>query len=182
MPLLKTSRPTQAELRHYFDYLPETGQLRWRVRRGPALPGFITGRKDGGGYYQTGVHGRLYRVHILIWVWHYGTWPVKWLDHINRIRDDNRIENLREANPHENSANVAINAKKNSTTTSKWKGVNAVATGRFISRIGRGGARRHLGMFSEEGDAAMAYNEAALQLDGDRAILNNYEGDLYGYI
>lgn len=48
------------------------------------------------GYYLGGFEGQNYLAHRLIWWMHYGEVPAL-IDHINRNRGDNRLENLREA-------------------------------------------------------------------------------------
>jgi hypothetical protein len=47
----------------------------------------------------------IYYAHRLAWLWWFGEWPEGGLDHINRIRNDNRIDNLREATRSENQRN-----------------------------------------------------------------------------
>ena len=54
------------------------------------------------GYRYVEINGISYYSHRLIWFMHYGTWPKGQIDHINGIKDDNRIENLREATASEN--------------------------------------------------------------------------------
>lgn len=49
-----------------------------------------------------------------------GDWPKDQLDHINGVRDDNRIENLREVTSQQNN----FNRKPNSNSTSNYKGVS----------------------------------------------------------
>lgn len=51
------------------------------------------------------LHGVSMQVHRVGWAMHYGKWPKDQIDHINMIRDDNRIENLREATASENKFN-----------------------------------------------------------------------------
>lgn len=69
------------------------------------------------GYVQIKISGKLYHAHRLAWLYVYGYMPEKEIDHINRIRDDNRIANLREATSQLNSLNTGI--YKNNTSGSK---------------------------------------------------------------
>ena len=59
------------------------------------------------GYRKTIFNGRRVPVHHLVWFKHYGEWPSGELDHINRDRQDNRIENLRLASRMDNNCNRA---------------------------------------------------------------------------
>lgn len=56
-----------------------------------------TGGYDKDGYRVVKVKKRLFKVHRIVWLLNYGEFPDGEIDHINRIRDDNRIENLRVA-------------------------------------------------------------------------------------
>lgn len=57
------------------------------------------------GYRRVHYKGKNYPEHRLVWVWHTREMPKGHIDHINRIRDDNRIENLRDVSPLENAKN-----------------------------------------------------------------------------
>lgn len=85
----------QEILQHIFDY--HEGSLIWKNPTGPrALKGTVAGSIDTYGYRQVSVFGRKHLAHKLVWIWH-GKELVEGLefDHINRVRADNRIENLR---------------------------------------------------------------------------------------
>lgn len=56
---------------------------------------------------QTPVGLRHFREHHIAWFLHFGVWPTSELDHINRVRCDNRIANLREATRADNNRNCA---------------------------------------------------------------------------
>jgi hypothetical protein len=59
------------------------------------------------GYRQIKILGKNYLEHHLVWYLHTGLWPTSDIDHVNRKRDDNRIENLREVSRQFNSFNNA---------------------------------------------------------------------------
>jgi len=92
------------------------------------------------------------------------------VDHINRVRSDNRIENLRWVSEQENSSN---RTKIKKQTSSSYKGVCFFRkTGKWVTSITKNGVRIHLGYFDDEKEAARAYNEKATELFGEHASLN----------
>lgn len=56
----------------------------------------MAGGTNNIGYVAISVQGKLHLAHRLAWLFVHGYLPEHQVDHINRIRDDNRIENLRE--------------------------------------------------------------------------------------
>ena len=59
------------------------------------------------GYLRTCINYKSYRIHRLIFMMHHGYLP-KQIDHINGIKDDNRIENLRAATQSQNLFNRTL--------------------------------------------------------------------------
>ena len=89
-----------------FDYDPETGTLTWKERRSHnALKGCVAGTLHHSGYIQISHKRKLYLAHRVIWLMTTGKWPKNLMDHINGVRDDNRLCNLREATMSENHQN-----------------------------------------------------------------------------
>ena len=63
----------------------------------------------------------LYKIHHLVWLWHYGEWPTTQLDHINRNPFDNRLENLQKTTNEFNSRNrIKTNANTSGYTGVSW--------------------------------------------------------------
>lgn len=91
-------------------------------------------------------------------------------DHINHDTLDNRRENLRWATGAQNAANQAI--RKRPGATSVYKGVNLVRhSGVWRASITHGRVRE-LGFFTDEVDAARAYDAAAIEEFGPFAVIN----------
>ena len=53
----------------------------------------------------------------MAWLHYYGQWPEHQIDHINHLRDDDRIKNLRDVTPQENSHNLGSKRKNNTSGT-----------------------------------------------------------------
>ena len=70
------------------------------------------GSFDKDGYLIIKIKGKQYKAHRLVFAMFYGRFPEKEIDHINRIRSDNRIENLREVDHITNIRNATIPPNK----------------------------------------------------------------------
>lgn len=88
-------------------YDPTTGAFTWR-RTGKPAGGYKAspGRK-GDGYKRIRLGDRKYRTARLAYLICFGEWPPVTVDHRNRVRDDDRLSNLRPATYAENNANRA---------------------------------------------------------------------------
>ena len=65
-----------------------------------------TGSYDKQGYLILKIKGKQFKAHRVVWFLCNGYFPKEEIDHINRVRDDNRIENLRLSNRKEQAANT----------------------------------------------------------------------------
>lgn len=97
---------------------------------------------------------------------HYMSWPQDQIDHINMIRDDNRIENLREATASENKFNQM--PQRNNSHGSKGVAWDALKQ-RWVARIMVHGKRMKIGRYRTREEAARAYAGAAEKLAGEFA-------------
>ncbi len=133
---------TQAELKELFDYR-EDGSLIWKkITSFRVRVGDKAGSPSTYGYLVTSINNKAYKIHRLIWCIHHGNFPNSNIDHINGITNDNRIENLRDANSFQN----ACNTKKHKHNTSGIKGVSwEKRRNRFEVYIQTGGKKHHLG-------------------------------------
>jgi hypothetical protein len=105
---------TVKRVRELFYYEPELGVL---IRRVPEswenYPG-LTIRSEN-----VHVVGVAYKTHRLIWLHYYGVWPVNRVVHINGDPKDNRISNLKEANPNDPARIFHPQGDRDSTTELK---------------------------------------------------------------
>jgi hypothetical protein len=118
-------------------YDPETGYLWWTKQNlGSGTPKNL--HKPAGCLYNhgyisvesshKGIRFRYY-AHRLAWFLYYGVWPKNDIDHINNVRDDNRLENLREATRSENSGNQKVR-EGGPQNIKEYLGINEAVSGR----------------------------------------------------
>lgn len=107
------------------------------------------------------------KAHQIAWYLTYHEWP-ETIDHINGVRSDNRLVNLRSVTQQQNMRNKLKTTKK---TTSQYKGVALVGK-RWRAYIETNSKKIHLGYFATEAEAAQAYNAKAAELFGEYASLN----------
>lgn len=86
---------TQERVKELFDY-KEDGSLIWKVKNSNRINiNSVAGCICNDNYFRTRIDGRLYKNCRVVWLWHNGKNPDGFIDHINNIRNDDRIENLR---------------------------------------------------------------------------------------
>ena len=151
---------TQEEVKGLFVY--QDGLLFWRSnRRG----GSIEGSRAGGlhkptGYRNVSVFNKKLREHRVIFLYHHGVMPEQ-IDHINGIKDDNRIENLRAANSSQNQIN----------TGDRRHGMRGVRKGNgkdgWVARIYVNRKEVRIGVFPSPEEASAAYRAKAKELFGE---------------
>ncbi len=115
---------------------------------------------NGYGYRYGSILNRYYRAHRVIWAMITGAWPPEEIDHVNGIRDDNRIENLRAVTRAENMRNAAFR----SNNTSGAMGVSwHKRYEKWLSRIKVDGKQIHLGSFDDKDEAIAARAAAEIE-------------------
>lgn len=154
---------TAERVRELLNYDPDTGIFTRKVRT--AQRHQVGDRADfiycGGaspGYHRVCIDSERYQAHRVAWLYHYGEWPEKFIDHINGDRADNRIENLRQASAQMNLENLR-SPQKNSS--SGLLGVHwSKQDGKWRAEIGSNRKKIHLGTFACPEMAHAAYLEA----------------------
>lgn len=148
-------------LRSLLGYDPDSGVFVWLVDRGngKSKVGDIAGYVDFHGYIKIEISGRAYTAHRLAWFLTHGVWP-KYVDHVNGIRSDNRIENLRDV---DFRTNIQNQRKASSNNKTGFLGVamrKKVYAGKpYTAQIRDPNAKRmiHLGYFETAEEAHAAY-------------------------
>jgi hypothetical protein len=130
-----------------FTYNPDTGEIVSadnNVRRGKCSRGYI--------YLTFRIGKKHYTVsgHRFAWFMVYGSLPKKQIDHINRDKSDNRIENLRDISQAENRYNLS-NVRGYYYNQQR---------GLYISYITKNKKTIMLGKYTNEQDARQAYLNA----------------------
>jgi hypothetical protein len=158
---------TQERLKELLHYDPETGVFARRVTTSSrAIAGTPCGSRTSAGYLAIMVEGARHKAHRLAWLYMTGEWPANEVDHINRVKGDNRWGNLRTVCRAENMCNVS----KYSTNTSGAKGVSWNKKRRkWVAQLMLGGKNTYLGGYETMGQAAAAYDLAAYLYNGEFA-------------
>jgi hypothetical protein len=151
-----SSIPSIEHIRSLLSYDPDTGILRWRVRTARCIEiGSIAGSIKQDGYRVVSIGRKGYPAHRLAWVIAHGVWPTEFIDHINCVKDDNRLSNLREADRFLNSQNQRKAHKRNACAI---LGVHFYArTGRWRASVWFEGKAHWIGYFSTAEQAEAAY-------------------------
>ena len=163
--------PEQSVLLQLLRYEPETGKLFWRERGVEWFPGGrrtpesdarwwnrrFAGKeaftaKEKSGYHSGGIFGVIQKAHRVAWVMTNG--PIEGeIDHINGVKCDNRLCNLRDVSRQVNMQNKAKNSNNASGTTGVfWHN----ATQSWVAKI----KDSHLGCFQGKDDAIAARRAA----------------------
>ena len=168
--------PTLETLRKLFNYDSDTGKLYWKPRtpdmfdnrknyaessckswntRYAGKEAFTAKKEAYDGYYVGAIFDILYLAHRIVWALHYEKRPDLSLDidHINGVKTDNRINNLRLVTREINSKNASMQCNN----TSGFNGVYwQKSTKKWHSQIKADGKRIHLGLFANKDDAIAA--------------------------
>lgn len=148
------------KIKEYLNYNPKTGIFTWIKSKRRRIKGRIAGSLNDG-YLSIEFNYISYRINRLAWVIYYGKNPKNQIDHINGIKTDNRIKNLRDVTCQENIQNTR---KNNSRSKSKLLGAFFVREGKYVSSIGFNKKTYQLGVFKTAADAHKAYLKAKRKL------------------
>jgi len=150
-------------LKEILDYDSETGSFKWKKVQG--RPNCFKDQEAGSlhhlGYIIIGIDGISYPAHNLAWFYIYGEWV--FIDHKDRNKSHNAIDNLRPTTQADNNCNKGVY----SNNKLQIKGVRQTSSGRFEARITKDGITHQLGTFNTAEEASEAYEETAMKLFGE---------------
>lgn len=145
--------------KHALKYDRKLKRFRWRISPSQSVKaGDIAGHVLEDGYRRVTYQSILYPEHWLIWFYFKKRWPTKDLDHVNGVRSDNRVNNLREATCLQNTHNRWTAGSHNMSgylgvTTRRWGKKTVV----YEALIHVGLKQRHIGYYDTPQEAHEAY-------------------------
>ena len=138
---------TFEKAKELFTYDRETGIIKWRKRSNSRRANLVAGSTNfnGDGYTNIQFSGERYPAHRIAMLLSYGFYGEGLeVDHINHIRDDNRLANIRFVTRTDNCRNLS----RRSSNTSGATGVYySKANRKYVARIAIDGVYIHLGSF-----------------------------------
>jgi len=154
---------TQERLKELLSYNSETGIFINLTQRARCVKkGCATGNKYSNGYIYIELDSCRYLAHRLAWLYIYGSFPEKYIDHINGNKCDNRVANLRLATEQENQHNQSCPQTNNK---SGFRGVSWHKWGqKWIAQISLNGKTKYIGLFNTAEEAYEAYLKAKREL------------------
>jgi len=165
---------TLNQFKQYLSYDPSSGKIEWIKSPTPKIPAAsVAGSINLDGYRQIKFQNKIYQASHVAWFLTHGIWPAQTIDHINGIRDDDRIVNLRESSHQENCCSRVVR----SDSTSKLKGVSK-HNSQWRARIWDPVLKKNmnLGVFTSSEFAAKAYDKMAIKIHGKFAKTNKSMG------
>lgn len=150
-------------LRDNMAYVPEVGAFMWKVRGPGRTVGKVLGSVSSLGYVTIKVNNVVYYAHRLAWFYVHGVWPKGPIDHIDSVKTNNAICNLREATHAQNAARRPTTRK-----LAPSRGVFPHGVG-FVARIHHAGKRHYLGYFKTAEAARISYEAKAKEIYGEFA-------------
>jgi hypothetical protein len=149
---MRKEYPSQDRLKELFDYKKD-GFLVRKINVAQTKTGDIAGSANSNGYIETQVDRIRCLMHRIIWIYHNGYNAENQIDHINRNRSDNRIENLREVTQTCNNRNTGNHV----TNKSGVKGVHwSSHKGKWHVQISINNRVKYIGRWSDFNEAVLA--------------------------
>ena len=150
---------TSDNVKTYFEYVPETGDLRWTDKAPVKVRGKSCQTLNATGHKYVKFQGKNYYNHRIAWLYVYGKWP-ELIDHINGDPTDNRFINLREV---DHQTNIQNERKARANNKTGMLGVSPNGK-KDRAEIRFNGKKVNLGTFEKPEVAHQAYLIAKRQM------------------
>lgn len=152
---------TQAQLKKLLHYDPLTGIfIRLKTVTYNARKGDIAGCPTSKGYLTIDLLGKKYKSHRLAWLYVYGCWPKHNIDHKDRRKDNNAVDNLRDEPQLENLKN----SRMHFDNTSGHNGISWDKKAcKWYAKITVNYKQISLGKFTDKDDAIAARQAANIK-------------------
>lgn len=152
-----------AELIETLNYDPMTGVFTWKQAGKGRRTNKQVGSWDMYGYLTVRLGkakaAKSYKLHRLAWLYAMGEWPKHDIDHLNGIRHDNRIENLRDA-PRKMNLENQIKMRNRKNKTGLMGAYFDAKKDMYYSRISHHDKSLYLGSFKTAEEAHQCYLNA----------------------
>lgn len=154
---------TAEALREVLDYDKDSGLFTWKKPTSLRVSiGEIAGARMAAGYISIGLYGTKHYAHRLAWLHAYGMAPSLHVDHINGVKHDNRLCNLRDVGRSTNLQNMM--AKPKSSKSPLFGATFDAGRSKWTAQIKVNGKNIHLGRFETAEEAHAAYIDAKRRL------------------
>ena len=143
-----------------YEYDRETGVLTHKDPLVPRMNGKKVGTPDRKGYLCVRCGTKVYKVHRIVWLIEYGAFPTGYIDHINGIKNDNRLSNLRDVTATDNQQNIILPQRNNKIGI---RGVTMLR-GKYIASIWYNGRKEFIGSYATAEEAGIAYLKRKIEV------------------
>jgi len=152
-------------LRHLLHYDSLTGEWTWMnpVLRSKMRRGDPAGRLTNQGRRQIRIESGFFYASRLAWLYMTGEWPKDQIDHVNRIKSDDRWSNLREATQSQNSFN-----REWAEASGEWRGISKKCHKYYVDIGGM-----YHGNFDAFEEATAVRDQVLKELAGPFAVISN---------
>ena len=152
---------TFREAKELFIYDRETGIIKWRKRTRGRRGNLVAGYANSNGYTRIKFNGKQYPAHRIAMLLSYGFYGDGLeVDHINHVRNDNRLANLRFVTTADNHRNLSRYNKNNTGVAGVFyrKDIR-----KYTAQITVDGVQIYLGIFATLEEAARARKDADIK-------------------